>query len=90
MNVSDVLTCKIASCEKQISSDQLAQTHNMKALADLQPAHAIRIAASNFDRFCCFFPWCLIVAINNMPRVYNSFIIQENVRRCSGSRENVH
>ena len=28
----DVLTCKIASCEKRIYSDQLAQKHNMKAL----------------------------------------------------------
>ena len=48
--------------------------------ADLQPVHAVRIATSNFDRFCCFFPWCLIVAIDNMPGVYNSFIIQEHVR----------
>ena len=48
--------------------------------ADLQPVHAIRIATSNFDRFCCFFPWCLIVAIDNMPGVYNSFIIREHVR----------
>ena len=33
MNVSDVLTCKIASCEKRIYLDQLAQTHNIRALA---------------------------------------------------------
>ena len=33
--MSDVLTCKIASCEKRIYSDQLAQKHYMKTF----PAH---------------------------------------------------